>query len=96
MSYVNTQLSDVFVFNLKERASFETVQPAGTEGAGAGKMQKKGLGSFFKVTTDKPECPLQADQAIALEVQTYYQAETIDPEEDDLMWWGNAKTIYPS
>lgn len=49
------------------------------QAAAAAKKKKKGLGSFFKVTTDKAAGPpLQKDQAIALELQT----ETIDVEED--------------
>lgn len=72
------------------------VPPVGTEDAAPCKRKKKGLGSFFKATTDQAAGhPLQEDQVIALEVQSYFQTETIDPEKDPLTWWRDAKAIYP-
>ncbi len=62
--------------------------------AAAPKKKKKGLSSFFKVTTDKAAGPpLQQDQAIALELQSYLQAETLDAEEDPLQWWRESQRL---
>lgn len=47
-----------------------------TEDPAAAPKKKKGLGSFFKVNTDKAAGPpLQQDQAIALELQSYLQTD---------------------
>lgn len=67
-----------------------------TEDAAAPKKKKKGLGSFFKVTTDKAAGPpLQQNQAIALELQSYLQTETLDAEEDSLKCWREI-SVYSS
>ncbi len=64
--------------------------------AAAPKKKKKGLGSFFKVTTDKAAGPpLQQNQAITLELQSYLQTETLDAEEDPLKWWRESRRLYP-
>lgn len=54
--------------------------------------KRKLLGSFFKATAVSP---LLEDQVGALEIQSYFQTETIDPEKDPLVWWRDAKGIYP-
>lgn len=67
-------------------------EDAGTEDAVPCKRRKKGLGSFFKATTDQAAgLPLQEDQVIALEIQSYFQTETIGPEKDPPTWWRDAK-----
>jgi hypothetical protein len=87
----------IFLFASKEKAPHETAAlPADAEDAGAGKKRKKDLASFFKVTADKVAGPPpQQDQAIALEIQSYFHTETLDPEEDPLTWWRDAKRMYP-
>ncbi|KAL2081527.1 hypothetical protein ACEWY4_023380 [Coilia grayii] len=79
------------------RAPFETTaQVVDTEDAVPSMKRKKGLGSFFKVTADKAAGPPpHKDQAIASEIQSYFQTESLDPEDDPLTWWRDAKTIYP-
>ncbi|XP_059922903.1 E3 SUMO-protein ligase ZBED1-like [Gadus macrocephalus] len=85
------------VMNAMEKAPHETAAlPADAEDAGAGKKRKKDLASFFKVTADKVAGPPpQQDQAIASEIQSYFHTETLDPEEDPLTWWRDAKRMYP-
>ena len=78
-------------FNCFWEAPLETAaRPADTEDAGACKERKKGLGSLFKVARDNAAgttTPPQKDLAITLEIQPYFQMETLDPEEDPLTWW---------
>ncbi|XP_039679163.1 E3 SUMO-protein ligase ZBED1-like [Perca fluviatilis] len=59
----------------------------------APKKKKKGLGSFFKVTTVTP--PQQQHQAIASELHSYLQREILDAEEDPLKWWTESQRLYP-
>ncbi|KAK0141200.1 Zinc finger BED domain-containing protein 1 [Merluccius polli] len=94
---LKVEMRDVKTASAMERAPLETAaQAAGTEDADPCKKRKKGLGSFFKVTTDKAAgYPPQEDQVIALEIQSYLQVETLDPEKDPLTWWRDAKAIYP-
>lgn len=82
-----------------EAPSVTTVAPAGTEDAAGTDVpckKRKLLANFFKATTDQAAgSHLQEDQVISLEVQSYFQSETIDPEKDPLIWWRDAKAIYP-
>ncbi|KAL3989107.1 hypothetical protein ACER0C_013425 [Sarotherodon galilaeus] len=60
------------------------------DGASNQKKRKKGLSSFFKAphsTAPGAEHARQLDQAIAFELQAYFQAGTLDTEEDPLGWW---------
>uniref|UniRef100_A0A1A8RVY3 HAT C-terminal dimerisation domain-containing protein n=1 Tax=Nothobranchius rachovii TaxID=451742 RepID=A0A1A8RVY3_9TELE len=63
------------------------------------KRRKKGLGSFFKVpegTSPGGAGPaLHPDEAIALELQAYLQAATLDTEEDPLEWWNPSQKLFP-
>ncbi|XP_057183285.1 E3 SUMO-protein ligase ZBED1-like isoform X1 [Triplophysa rosa] len=86
------------LINVMKNAPLETaaMAPDVTEDAAAPKKKKKGLGSFFKVTTDKTAGPLlQQDHAIALELQSYLQTETLDAEEDPLKWWRESQRFIP-
>ncbi|XP_051540357.1 uncharacterized protein LOC127432883 isoform X2 [Myxocyprinus asiaticus] len=81
-----------------EKTPLETaVMPADDMDDAAGpKKKKKGLGSFFKVTVGNAAGPaLQQDQAIALELQSYLQAGTLDTEQDPLDWWRESRALYP-
>ena len=86
-------------FNCFWEAPLETAaRPADTEDAGACKERKKGLGSLFKVATDNAAgttTPPQQDLAITLEIQPYFQMETLDPEEDPLTWWRDTQMMFP-
>ncbi|XP_070404477.1 zinc finger BED domain-containing protein 4-like [Nothobranchius furzeri] len=63
------------------------------------KRRKKGLSSFFKVpegTSPGGAGPaLHPDEAIALELQAYLQAATLDTEEDPLEWWNPSQKLFP-
>lgn len=66
-----------------EKAPLETAAlPADTEDVGDCKKRPAGP-------------PPQQDQAIALEIQSYFHTETLNPEEDPLTWWRDAQMIYP-
>ncbi|XP_060786971.1 E3 SUMO-protein ligase ZBED1-like [Neoarius graeffei] len=82
-----------------EAPSVTTVAPADTEdaaGTDVPSKKRKLLASFFKATPDQGAGPhLQEDQVISLEVQSYFQSETIDAEKDPMIWWRDAKAIYP-
>ncbi|KAG7273909.1 hypothetical protein CRUP_009165 [Coryphaenoides rupestris] len=57
--------------------------------------KKKGLGSFFKATVgEAARTALQQNQAIALELQSYLEAGTLDAEEDPLEWWRESQKLY--
>lgn len=80
------------------KAPLETaVMPADdTEDAAAPKKKKKALASFFNITEGEAAEPtLQQDQAIALELQSFLQAATLDAEEDPLEWWREFRKLYP-
>ena len=67
-----------------------------TEEAAAPKKKKKALGSFFKVTVGEAAGPaMQQDQAIALELQSFLQAGTLNAEEDPLEGWRESRKVYP-
>jgi len=70
--------------------------PATAAPATAPKKKNKGLDSFPKATVGEAAGPaLQQDQAIALELQSYLQAGTLDTEEDPLEWWRESQKLYP-
>ncbi|KAM4537372.1 E3 SUMO-protein ligase ZBED1-like [Odontesthes bonariensis] len=98
VSRVKLELRDARTASaMVEAPSVTTVAPAGTEdGDGVPCKKRKLLGSFFKTTTNQAAgSHLQEDQVISLEVHSYFQSEAIDPEKDPLIWWRDAKAIYP-
>lgn len=59
--------------------------------------KKKTLGSFFKTAegaTQRPS-PLQEQQAISSELQSYLQSGNLDSEEDPLDWWREHQRLFP-
>ncbi|XP_042346986.1 E3 SUMO-protein ligase ZBED1-like [Plectropomus leopardus] len=83
-------------FKLRYEKAPLAVMPAG-DAAGGALKKKKARGSFFKViegTASQP-APLQLDQAIAFELNSYLQTVPLDSEEDPLEWWKGSQELYP-
>ncbi|KAK0156302.1 Zinc finger BED domain-containing protein 1 [Merluccius polli] len=83
-----------------QRAVTPADDPDAAGAAGGAPKKKKALGSFFKLVTEgtaQRSAALQPDQdrAIASELQSYFQAGTLDTEADPLEWWKMSQNFYP-
>ncbi|XP_073716552.1 E3 SUMO-protein ligase ZBED1-like [Misgurnus anguillicaudatus] len=92
---LTAEMKSLMTADSEENTPLETAMPADVTEDAAAPKKKKCLGSFFKVTTAAGPPPLQQDQAIALELQSYLQTETLDAEEDPLKWWREHHRVYP-
>ncbi|XP_062379499.1 perforin-1-like [Sardina pilchardus] len=76
-------------------AEMGTTDPHGEVEDAPTTKKKKTLGSFFKTAegaTQRPS-PLQEQQAISSELQSYLQSGNLDSEEDPLGWWREHQSL---
>lgn len=75
----------------KETALCEAAPMPADNAEDAAALKKKGPGSY------RQSCRTSSakNQAIVADLQSYLQTETMDAEEDPLMWWRESQKGYP-
>jgi len=56
---------------------------------------KKSLGSFFKTSVAPPALPVQLEDVVEAELNSYLMTPAIDGEENPLAWWKLHKINFP-
>ncbi|KAK0137901.1 Zinc finger BED domain-containing protein 1 [Merluccius polli] len=97
---LSSEMKTVMVEKAPQRAVTPADDPDAAGAAGGAPKKKKALGSFFKLVTEgtaQRSAALQPDQdrAIASELQSYFQAGTLNTEADPLEWWKMSQNFYP-
>ncbi|XP_066544980.1 E3 SUMO-protein ligase ZBED1 [Amia ocellicauda] len=81
-------------YNQEKRSRTETIQKPQSAQT-SGEKAKKSLGSLFKTSVASSALPVQLEDVVEAELNSYLLTPVIDGEDDPLAWWKVHKINFP-